>query len=101
MCPFGGVYFAALSRRLVTICSRRVGSASNRIGSSGREIVNACPCASISARLVSMAWATAVAKGTDDFRNSIRPLVMRDTSSRSSSSRAMCLTCRSTISAAF
>ena len=98
--PFGGVYFAALRTRLVMICSMRMGSASRTSGRSGTETVNACSRASMNEREASSALATAVVMLTGCLRSSTAPRVMRETSSRSSSSRARRRTWRLTVSRA-
>ena len=82
------VYLAALLSRLATTCASRVGSASHERAGSAAASTSARGCApSISGRLVSTALATTVARSTGSVRSSILPRVIRDTSSRSSTSR--------------
>ena len=95
--PPRGVYLAALLSRLPTTCASRAGSASRRTGSPGSETVKAWPRASMLARTISTACSTTVDSRTSSLRSVIFPCVMRDTSSRSSTSRARCRTCRSAI----
>ena len=83
---------AALLSRFEITCVSRTGSASSMRGSGGTEIASWCPAASMSGRLVSTAPPTIVARLTSILRSSIFPLVIRDTSSRSSTSRTMWVT---------
>ena len=96
--PPGSVYLAALFSRLQSTCSSRVGSASSRIGSAGRRDGQLVAAAARSAGGASRRrWPTTAASSTGSLRSSILPRLIRETSSRSSTSRAMCCTCRSAI----
>ena len=98
MWPPRSVYFAALFSRLPSTWARRTGSASTQTGDGGSSSCNECERASIAGREVSTAAAITPASATRSRRSTSVPRVMRDTSSRSSSSSAMWFTWRSMIS---
>ena len=97
MRPPGSVYLAALVSRLPTTWASRTGSASRGSDSAGRRHVKSWPWASMSGWTVSTARATTAASSTRSLRSSILPRMIRETSSRSSTSRTRCCTCRSII----
>ena len=92
MRPPGRMYLAALFSKLASTCASRTTSPSTSNGSGGCPTVNAWLRASINGRAVSTARATMVRSSTGSLRSSILPRVMRDTSSRSSTNRAMTCT---------
>ena len=92
--PPGSVYFAALLIRLPRTCARRAKSPRTPTGSSGRRSVSAWRCASMIGRLVSTAAPTTSAASSASSLRSILPRVIRDRSSRSSTRRVSCLSCR-------
>ena len=86
--PPGSVYLAALFSRLANTCVSRTASPSTMSGSSARSTVSAWSAASISGRLVSTAVCQNVGRAPPaPAATSISPRVMRETSSRSSTSR--------------
>ena len=91
--PFG-VYFAALLTRFERICATRAKSPLSCSGSAGSCSDSVCRCASMFGLLVSIAAAMTCATSTVSILSSILPRVMRDTSSRSSTSRTSCFNWR-------
>ena len=100
--PRASVYLAALVSRLTRTCSSRVGSASSRSGPARSATLELGACAPRSSgRTASTAPADDRRRGRcGSLRSWILPRVIRETSSRSSTSRARCLTCRSMTSRA-
>ena len=82
--PPGSVYLAALLRRLVRICSKRVASASTRRSPGGTETTKSCPRSSSRGRTASTVRFRIAVTFRASLRSSIFPRLMRDTSSRSS-----------------
>src|SRR5215470_1983427 len=100
MRPRGGVYFTALSRRLVTTCSSRVGSPSTTSGSSATESTTsrrrpAAPSYDSTHRLASSP------RSSGRRSRRIFPDTTRETSRRSSTSIDRRRVCRSMISRCF
>ncbi len=95
ICPPGRVYFAELLRRLAKTWVSRTLSPCTMIGSGGRSTVSWCPAASSAGRLVSMAECSTNARSTGSRWTSMRPRVMRETSSKSSTSLTRWLIWRS------
>ena len=93
--PCSSVYSAALDGRLPTTCDKRRGSACSCTGCGGNCRLSRWRRASISGRTVSTAVSMTEASQTSSRRKAIAPRVMRETSSRSSSSAARCCTWRS------
>ena len=97
-CPPGSVYLAALVQQVATTCASRAGSATTRsplprhVDSRGGA--GATRAAGSRSR---SPWATTRASSTASRRSSIFPRAMRETSSRSSTRRERCCTCRSMI----
>ena len=88
------VYFAALVSRFDSTCASRSGSAFT-CSSSGTSTMSWCRRSSMSGRAVSTAAPTIDCRSVRCLRSCSVPCVMRETSSRSSSSSDMCCTCRS------
>ena len=87
MCPPASVYLAALLSRLPITCASRTGSPATIRPLPGTFTVSWCFFSSISGAETSTARATAVATSSGSRRRSILPMVARETSSRSSTSR--------------
>ena len=89
-------YLLALFSRLAITCDRRTAIAvhASRAGRADRSR-RCCRCASMSGRDVSTAMAIASAMSIGSRRSSTLPRSTRDTSSRSSTMRTRCCTCRS------
>ena len=98
MRPPGCVYLAALVSRLAKICVRRTASPATQKGPLGIESESVCRSLSMSGRTVSTARCSALPSGTVSRRSSMSPRPMRETSSRSSTSRVRWCACRSIIS---
>ena len=81
------MYFAALVSRLANTWVSRTASPVTTIDSVGTSTVNSCRAASTAGRLVSTAERTMDARSSGSLCNSITPRVMREISSRSSTSR--------------
>ncbi len=96
--PPVSVYFTAFVSRLFSTCSSRKGSAQIRTASSGIATRSSCCLASRSGRIVSSERRMIAERSTGSFRSWILPRVIRETSSRSSTRRAMQRTCCSTTS---
>ncbi len=90
----GSLYFALLFSRLAKTCASRVRSPLTSTGASGACSVNR-PASD--AALVSWASLIALAMSIGSHRISTLPVVMRATSSRSSTRRTICPTCHSMI----
>ena len=95
MRPCACVYLAAFVSRLAHTWARRTRSPYSVTGSAGRSSTSSWPAASISGRAVSTASSMTLASCNVSWRNCTRPLAVRETSSRSSSRRAICATWRS------
>ena len=92
ICPCSSVYLTALVNKLRMICENRTGSACVQTGSLGKDNENRCWRSSRSGLISS-----AVCRIHHFHRlllSWILPCVIRETSSRSSTSRTMCSTCR-------
>ena len=101
MRPPGSVYFAALLSRFENTCARRVASPSTGSGSRGSATSSAWPRASMNGRAVSTRVCARTSRSsTRSCRSASLPVVMRDTSSRSSTSRTIWRSWRSIISRA-
>ncbi len=100
MLPPSGVYLAELFSRLAITCASRAKSPTIHTGEAGRSSSSLWPRASISGRAVSTACEITFSSSRVSLRMVILPCVMRDTSSSSSTSCAMCVTWRSTTSRA-
>ena len=87
-------YFAALFSRLPNTWTRRAGSASTRIAPPVLVTESRCARSAMSGRLTSTARWTTDARSSTSRRSAIFPWLTRETSSRSSSNRFMCPTCR-------
>ncbi len=99
--PPEGVYFTAFSSRFETTCSNRTGSPLTHTARSGRSSETMWWYCSMRARAASTTWRTRAPKSTDSRLSSIRPRLMRATSSSSSTSRTKRRVCRSSKSYAF
>ena len=95
MWPPSPVYLTALVSRFTTTCSSLAASPFTEIGSSGMATVSSCLCVVISGRAVSIACDTTEPAVITSCRSCTRPVVMRATSSRSSTMCRSCPTCRS------
>jgi hypothetical protein len=98
--PPTSVYLAALLSKFDTIWARRAGSTSSSSGSRGSARSSAWFFSWNCGWLVWTACWMIVATSTRSLRSSILPAVTRETSSRSSTRRTMCRTCRSIASRA-
>ena len=95
----GAVYFAALVSRLENTCASRTGSASTQIGAAGMvDARSTAPPPRPAGRHVSSACRSTPRSVSVSLRSSSLPRVMRETSSRSSTSRTICATWRSIMS---
>ena len=96
------VYLAALLSRLATTCARRTRSPStaDRLGRAGRSTAAAARPRSAALTASTARRDRPRASSTGSRRSSILPRVMRETSSRSSTSRVSCATWRSITSRA-
>ena len=95
ICPKSLLNLLALLSRFDSTCTSRVMSASTSSGAGGSVTLKDWRRASTTGRIASTARSTTEASATRSGRSVILPLVMRDTSSRSSTSRVMCCVCRS------
>ena len=95
MLPPSDVYFAALCSTLLKIWLRREKSPNTQIGVSGACTANAWRFESTSGRTISRLCSSTLPSSTASRCRVILPCVMRETSSKSSTSPARCVTCRS------
>jgi hypothetical protein len=101
MRPPGSVYFAALLSRLENTWASRVVSPSTGKGSRGSRTSSAWRRESMKGRAVSTASRSAERRSKTTLRTASLPVVMRETSIRSSTRRTSCPTWRCIISRAF
>ena len=92
--PPSPVYFAALCSRLPTTCASRTGSPRTVSSGSPASTSRCWLFCSSSGCTVSTAAASTSAIFTGSLTSTILPRAMRDTSSRSSTRRIMCFSCR-------
>ena len=100
MRPPGSVYLAALCSRLPTTWASRAASPSTGSGASVTRTSSAWRRDSMNGRTVSSASRTASRRSMRALRTANLPVVMRETSSRSSTSRTICRSWRSIMSSA-
>ena len=98
--PPGGVYLQALCSRLSRICASRARSARIASDGGGGSSTRRWPRASLVVRTPSTAAPSADSAVTVSTSSSMWPCVIRDTSSRSSTSRRSCRSWRRAIAAA-
>ena len=89
------VYLAALLSRLENTCESRVASASSQTGASGSVTSSVCPRLLMNGSASSTALRMTCCSCTGLRRTISLPVVMRDTSSRSSTRRTICRSWRS------